>query len=105
VVLLTLQVALWAILGVRMFVLPPVGMATSLASLVGLAYLVDALAYGLGARWVAVQRRWGHIVAIVVVAINLLLGFTPQMSWLEWALLGVNVATLGLLVATVPRRR
>lgn len=104
-VLLALLAALWAILGVRLYVAPPAGMASSFASVVGLFYLIDALAYGLGARWVAVQKRWGHIVAIVVVALNVLLGFTAQMTWLEWALLGVNVVTLGLLIPTVPRRR
>jgi len=105
VVLLALLAVLWAILGVRLYVAPPVGMASSFASVVGLFYLVDALAYGLAARWVAVQKRWGHIVAIVVVAVNVVLGITAQMTWLEWALLGVNVVTLGLLIATVPRRR
>lgn len=104
-VLLALLAALWAILSVRLYVAPPVGMASSFASVVGLFYLVDALAYGLAARWVAVQKRWGHIVAIVVVAVNVVLGITAQMTWLEWALLGVNVVTLGLLIATVPRRR
>lgn len=105
VVALVVLAALWAILGLRLFVAPPAGIASSFASVVGLFYLIDALAYGLGARWVAVQKRWGHIVAIVVVAVNLVLGFTAQMSWLEWTLLGVNVLTLGLLVPTVPRRR
>lgn len=105
VVLLVLLAALWAILGLRLFVAPPEGIASSLASVVGLSYLVDALAYGLVARWVAVQKRWGHVVAIVVMAVNLLLGFTAQMAWLEWALLEVNVVALGLLSLTVPRRR
>jgi len=105
VVLLALLAALWAVLGLRLFVAPPAAIASSLASVVGLFYLVDALVYGLAARWVAVQKRWGHIVAMVVVAINLLLGFTAQMTWLEWALLAVNVVTLGLLIPTVPRRR
>ncbi len=104
-VLLALLAALWAILGVRLYVVPPAGMASSFASVVGLFYLVDALAYGLAARWVAVQKRWGHIVAIVVVAVNVVLGITAQMTGLEWALLGVNVVTLGLLIATMPRRR
>ena len=105
VVLLALLAALWAALGLRLFIAPPAGIAASLASVVGLFYLVDAVVYGLAARWVAVQKRWGHIVAIMVVAINLVLGFTTQMTWLEWTLLGANVATLVLLSVTVPRRR
>ena len=105
VVLLALLAALWAVLGLRLIIAPPAGIAASLASVVGLFYLVDAVVYGLAARWVAVQKGWGHIVAIVVVAINLVLGFTTQMTWLEWTLLGANLATLVLLSVTVPRRR
>jgi cytochrome c oxidase subunit IV len=104
VVLLTLLALLWAVLGLRLFVAPPAMMASSFASLVGLFYLIDALAYGLSARWVAVQKRWGHIVAIAVVAANVVLGVTAHMTWLEWALLAPNVVVLLLLVPTVPRR-
>lgn len=104
VVLLALLAALWVVLGLRLFVAPPAGMAGSFASLVGLFYLIDALAYGLGARWVALQKRWGHIVAIVVAAANVLLGLAAQMTWLEWALLVANVVALVLLLLTVPRR-
>jgi hypothetical protein len=104
-VLLAVLAALWAVLGLRLFIAPPTGIASSLASVVGLFSLIDALVYGLAARWVAVQKRWGHIVAIVVVAINLLLGFTAQMTWLEWGLLGANLVTVVLLALTVPRRR
>ena len=79
-------------------------MTSSFAALVGLFYLVAALAYGLSARWVAVQKRWGHAVAIVVAALNIVLGFTLQMTWPEWALLAANVVALVLLLLTVPRR-
>jgi hypothetical protein len=104
VVVLTLLALLWAVLGVRLFVAPPAGIASSFASLVGLFYLVDGLAYGLGARWVAVQHRWWHIFAMFVVAANVVLGFTAQMTWLEWALLVANAVALVLLFLTVPRR-
>jgi hypothetical protein len=104
VALFGLLAVLWAVLGLRLFIAPPAGIASSFASLVGVFYLVDALAYGLGARWVAVQKRWGHIVAIVVAALNVILGFTPQMTWLEWALLVANAVALVLLFLTVPRR-
>lgn len=102
---LALLGTLWAILGLRLYLAPPPGLASSFASVVGVFYLVDALAYGLAARWVAVRSRWGHIAAIVVVAVNVVLGITAQMDWLEWALLGVTLVTLALLVLTVPRRR
>jgi cytochrome c oxidase subunit IV len=95
---------LWAVVGLRFFVAPPAGIASSFASVVGLFYLIEALAYGLGARWVAVQKRWGHIVAIVVAAANLLLVFAGRMTWLEWALVGANVVALVFLLLTVPRR-
>jgi len=104
VVLLALLAALWVVLGLRLFVAPPAGIASSFASLIGLFYLIDAVAYGLGSRWVAVRKRWGHIVAIVVAGANVLLGFTAQMTWLEWALLVANVVALVLLFLTVPRR-
>ena len=104
VVLLALLSALWAVLGLRLFVAPPAGIVSSFVALVGLFYLIDALAYGLCARWVAVQKRWGHIVAIVVAAVNVLLGFTTQMTWLEWVLLVANVVALVLLSVTVPPR-
>ena len=111
VVLLALLAALWVVLGLRLFVAPPAGIAGSFASLVGLFYLVDALVYGLAARWVAVQKRWGHIVAIVVARSQPCCSvFTAQMTWLEWALLVANVVALVLLLpvprrVTVPRRR
>jgi len=104
VVLFALLAALWTVLGLRLFVAPPAMMTSSFAALVGLFYLVDALAYGLSARWVAVQKRWGHAVAIVVAALNIVLGFTLQMTWPEWALLAANVVALVLLLLTVPRR-
>ena len=104
VVLLALLALWWAVVGLRFFVAPPAGIASSFASVVGLFYLIEALAYGLGARWVAVQKRWGHIVAIVVAAANLLLVLTGRMTWLEWALVGANLVALVFLLLTVPRR-
>jgi len=105
VVLLGLLAALWAVLGLRMLVAPPAGMLSSFAAVVGMFYLVGALAYGLAARWVGMRKRWGQIIAIVVVALNLVLGFAAQMTWLEWLLVGVNIVALALLLATMPRRR
>ncbi|MGV8907632.1 MAG: hypothetical protein ACOH1Y_01495 [Propionicimonas sp.] len=95
----------WAVIGLRLFLFPPAGISTTLAAVIGLLALLDALGYGLAARWVGVQTRWGHIAAIVLVALNLLLGGTAGMTWLEWSVLGVNAVALGLLLACVPRRR
>lgn len=104
-VLLGLLAVLWAVLGLRLLVAPPAGMLSSLAAVAGMFYLVGALAYGLAARWVWVQKRWGHILAIVVVALTVVLGITAQMTWLEWLLVGANIVALGLLSVTMPRRR
>lgn len=104
-VLLALLGVLWVVLGLRLLIAPPAAIPGAFASLIGLFYLVDALAYGLGARWVAVQKRWGHIVAIVVAAFNVVLGVTAQMAWLEWAVLVANLLALVVLFLTVPRRR
>ena len=96
--------ATWGFLGLRLFLFPPAGLSESLAAIFGLLALVNALGNGLAARWVFVQARRGHIVAIVLVALNVLLGFSAEMTWLEWTVLGVNVGALGLLLACVPRR-
>ncbi len=93
----------WAFIGLRLYFAPPASLSTTIASLIGLIGLADAIAYGLAARWVAVQKRWGHLVAVALVVVNLLFGFTAGMSWLEWSVLGVNLVALGLLLATVPR--
>lgn len=103
-VLLALLAGLWAVLGLRLYVAPPAAMTGSFASLVGLFYLIGALAHALAAWWVAVQKRWGHIVAIVVVALSVVLGLSAQMTWLEWLLVGVNAVALGLLIPTLPPR-
>jgi hypothetical protein len=97
--------AAWALIGLRLFLFAPAGLSGSLAAVLGLLGLVNALGYGLAARWVGVQARWGHIVAIVLVGLNLLLGVSAGMTWLEWTVLGVNAVALGLLLACVPRRR
>lgn len=95
----------WAFIGLRLFLFPPAGVVGSLAAVIGLVALLDALGYGLAARWVGVQSRWGHVVAIVLVALNLLLGVTAGMTWLEWTVLGVNAVAIGLLLSCLPRRR
>ena len=96
--------ATWGFLGLRLFLFPPAGLSDSLAAIFGLLALVNALGNGLAARWVFVQARRGHIVAIVLVALNLVLGITAGMTWLEWTVLGVNAVAIGLLLACFPRR-
>jgi hypothetical protein len=102
---LGLLAAAWAIIGLRLLFLPPEGLAGVLAAAAGLIALADAVGYGLSARWVAVQKRWGQFVAIGLVVVNLLLGFTTDMTWVEWSVLAVNALALGLLLGCLPRRR
>ncbi len=105
VALLALLAAVWAFIGLRLYFAPPAGISGTIAALIGLVAVADALAYGLAARWVATRKRWGHFLAIGVVALNLLFGFTAGMTWLEWSVLAINVVVLALLLATVPLRR
>lgn len=102
---LAVLAAVWAVLGLRLYFLPPAGISGTIAALLGLTAIADAIALALAARWVAVQKRWGHLVAIGLVALNILLGFTAQMTWVEWSMLAANVVALGLLLASVPCRR
>lgn len=97
--------AAWAFIGLRLYFAPPAAISATIASLIGLVGLAEALAYGLAARWAAVQKRWGHFFAIALVVVNLLFGFTTGMTWLEWSVVGANLAALALLLATVPRSR
>ena len=104
-VTLAVLAATWGFLGLRLFLFPPAGLSSSLAAILGLLALLNALSNGLAARWVSVQTRRGHIVAILLVALNLLLGVSAGMTWLEWTVLAVNAVAIGLLLACVPRRR
>ena len=89
-------------MGLRLYVAPPVNALSG--SLYGFVALLTALAYGVSARWVATQRRWGHLVALVVVVLGAVFGLTANMTWLEWAMLGANVLALACLVASIPRQ-
>ncbi|HOC13880.1 MAG TPA: hypothetical protein PLL50_02945 [Propionicimonas sp.] len=102
VVLLTMLTVLFAVMGLRLYLAPPVDALSG--SLYGFVALMTALAYGLSARWVAIQRRWGHLVALAVVVLGAVLGLTANMTWLEWAMLGANVLALACLAASIPRK-
>ena len=102
VVLLALIAALFAVVGIRLYFAPPVD--ALVGALLGVVAAVSALAYGLSARWVAIQKRWGHITAIVVVALGLILGITANMTLLEWASLAANLIALIALAGSIPRR-
>jgi hypothetical protein len=104
VLVLAALAAVWAVLAVRLYFLPPAGVSPTVAALLGLLSGLNAVAYGLAGRWVALRRRWGQFVAIALVALNVLLGITAGMTWLEWSVLALNLVALGLLAATVPRR-
>ena len=102
VVLLTLLTVLFVVMGLRLYLAPPVDALSG--SLYGFVALVTALAYGLSARWVAVQRRWGHLVALAVVVLGAVFGITANMTWLEWAMLAANVVAFACLAASIPRK-
>ena len=103
--LLALLAAVWAFIGLRLYFAPPAGISGTIAALIGLVAVADAVAYALAAWWVATRKRWGHFLAIGLAALNLLLGFTAGMTWLEWSVLAVNLVALAVLLATVPERR
>lgn len=104
VLLLAALASVWALIALRLYFVPPVGISTTVAALLGVVAVLNAIAYCLAARWVAVRRRWGQFMAIGLLALNVLLGVTAGMTWVEWSVLALNLAALGLLLTTVPRR-
>jgi hypothetical protein len=70
----------------------------------GVAVLAIAVLYGLSTWWVALRRRPGHLVAIVVAGLGFLLSFGTLTGWAMWLAAVVQVAALVLLILTVPRR-
>jgi hypothetical protein len=71
---------------------------------IGVVLLAIGVLYGLSAWWVARRLRWGHIVAIVVTGLGFLLSFGTLAGWAMWVAALLQLATLLLLVLTVPRR-
>ena len=102
VVLLGLLTLTYLGLGVRLYFFPAGGAVAS--GLVAVVLGLAALTYLLVTRAVIRQSRLGHILAIVVCGVAAVLGVTPGMTWLDWAVLGVNVATAGLLLGCIPRK-
>lgn len=72
--------------------------------LFGVVLAVVAVLYVLAARAVLRQARVGHILAIVLCVLGMVLGVTPSMSWLDWTVLAANLVAAGALLGCVPRR-
>ena len=79
--------------------------AAALGTVLVLALLVAAVAYGLSASWVAKQVRGGHLAAIGVTLVGSLLSLTAAMDFWHWLALLGNLLALGCLSASIPRRR
>ena len=98
-----LLVAGSAVLGVRLLLFAPAGLG-AFSTVLAVFFGAAAVAYFLLARAVARQSRVGDIVAIASCGLGALLSVSAAMTWPDWAVLGLNVAALGLLVGCVPRR-
>lgn len=99
VVLLGGLTVLYLVFAIRLSFLPAV------TGILGIAFAVAALGYGLLARAVAKQSRGGHITAVVVTVIGAILAVSAGMEWLDWLVLAANLAAFGVLLGCVPRRR
>lgn len=100
--LLGLLAAVYLALGVRLYFFPS-GSAVA-SGLVGVAFGVGALVYGVLTRAVVRHSRPGHIVAAVVAALGAVLSVSGSMQWPDWVTLAVNVAAFVLLLGSVPAR-
>jgi hypothetical protein len=103
VLLLGVLTALYLVFAVRLYVVPAVDPVVT--GLIGVAFAVVAVVYGVLTRAVAKQSRVGHVIAIVVAALGALLSISVGMEWLDWVVLLVNLGAFGVLLGCVPRRR
>lgn len=102
-VLLLGVLIVWAVvLAVRLYFVPPFDAV--LGALLGVLFGVVTLVYGLLTWAVVKQRRVGHILAIVVCSLAVVFAIAPNMQWIDWVFLAVNLAAAGLLLGCVPRR-
>ncbi len=102
VVLLGGLTVLYLVFAIRLSFLPAVDPAVT--GILGIAFAVAALGYGLLARAVAKQSRGGHITAVVVTVLGAILAVSAGMEWLDWLVLAANLAAFGVLLGCVPRR-
>ena len=93
----------WLLVALRLYFAPPPGPDAFASALLAVLAALAATAYVVCARWVAKQVRWGHLVAIGVVALGALLGISAGMSWVDWVVLAANVVALVLLIVSRPR--
>jgi hypothetical protein len=102
VVLLGGLTVLYLVFAIRLSFLPAVDAAVT--GILGIAFAVAALGYGLLARVVAKRSRGGHITAVVVTVLGAILAVSAGMEWLDWLVLAANLAAFGVLLGCVPRR-
>lgn len=94
---------LWLLIAIRLYFNPPAGVDALTAALLAVPAAVNGFGYGLCSWWVSRRLRWGYVVALALVALNLVLGVTAGMSWMDWAALGGNLIALALLIVSRPR--
>ncbi|MCB0911874.1 MAG: hypothetical protein KDB60_09715 [Propionibacteriaceae bacterium] len=102
VVLLGLLTATYLVLAVKLYFFPAVEAVAS--GLFGIVLAVIALLYALATRAVLRQSRVGHLLAVVLCVLAVVLGLTPGMTWIDWTVLGVNLVAVAVLLGCVPRK-
>lgn len=95
---------LWLLIAIRLYFNPPAGVEPLTAALLAVPAAVNGFGYGLCSWWVSRKLGWGYVVAFALVGLNLVLGVTSGMTWMDWAALGGNLVALVLLLASRPRR-
>lgn len=102
VVLLGLLTMTYLALGVKLYFFPAGDAVAS--GLLAVVLGVVALVYLLVTRAVIRQSRVGHILAIVVCVVAIVLAIAPGMTWIDWTVLGANLIAAGALFGCLPRK-
>lgn len=102
--LLDILAVIWLLIAIRLYFNPPSGVEPFAAALLAVPAAVNGFGYGLCSWWVSRRFPWGYVIAFALVGLNLVLGFTGGMTWIDWFALGCNLVALVLLVVSWPRR-
>lgn len=104
--LLVMTMALiWAFIAVRFYTSPqPGGVPPWLWGVLAAVSMVNSALHLLAAWFVQQRNRWGHVFAVVLVSVNLVFTFNPQMGLSDFIVLGLYVVTLTMLVWTGPTK-
>lgn len=101
VVLMSVLVAAWLLMGLRLYFLPPVSPVTpSVFALLALGAGVNAVILGFFATWVWRGARWATWAAALTLLVDALLVIQPAMAAGERLLLTLTLAA-GVLVASL----